>query len=357
MLLQVLSSAIIASAGPPLRLVKVITGGISPKSIVHSGTGLFFAQNMMYTHKITVYDRKFKLVKTISDKVDLSKLGQMGYVGKFQGSPVECAFSPDGSEAWVSNYQMYGKGFSHPGHDRADGVTAYDPSFLYRIDTATLKITAAIKVGSVPKYVALTPDAKKVLVTNWASYDLSVVDPDTNLEIQRVKLGRFPRGIVVDSLSTHAFIAVMGSSDLADVDLEDYKVTWIKGVGASPRHLCLDPAGMYVYATLNGEGRVAKIDLAKRQVVSRIETGSQPRSMVLSGDGKSLFVVNYSSNSVSKVRTSDMKVVAKVSTNKHPIGITYDDKTHRVWVACYSGSIMVFQEKQGIRGLASAASP
>jgi YVTN family beta-propeller protein len=346
MLLQILSSAAIASAAPPLSLVKVITGGISPKSVVHSGNGLFFAQNMMYTHKITVYNRKFKLVKTISDQVELSKLGQSDYVGKFQGSPVECAFSPDGTEAWVSNYQMYGKGFSRPGNDRADGVTAYDPSFLYRIDTATLAVTAAIKVGSVPKYVAVSPDAKKVLVTNWASYDLSIVDPETNLEIQRVKLGRFPRGIVIDGASTHAIIAVMGSSDLADVSLTDYKVSWIKSVGASPRHLCLDPAGKFVYATLNGEGRVAKVDLVKGKVVAKIQTGSQPRSMVLTGDGRFLFVVNYASNSVSKVRTSDMKVVANAKTNKHPIGITYDDATRRVWVACYSGSIMVFQEKQ-----------
>ena len=39
-----------------------------------------------------------------------------------------------------------------------------------------------------------------------------------------------------------------------------------------------------------------------------------------------------------------MKLMARVSTRKHPIGITYDDLTHRVWVCCYSGSIMVFQD-------------
>ena len=40
-----------------LKLRETIAGAISPKSVVASGTGLFFAQNMMYQHTVTVYDR------------------------------------------------------------------------------------------------------------------------------------------------------------------------------------------------------------------------------------------------------------------------------------------------------------
>ncbi len=342
---------------PHLRLIKVIKGAISPKSIVASGTGLFFAQNMMYSHKITVYDRDYKLVKTISDRVELSKLGQIAFKGVYQGAPVECAFTPDGRVAWVSNYQMYGNGFDNPGFDRCDNSKTYDPSFLFRIDTDKLNITAAVKVGSVPKYVAVTPDAKHVLVTNWASYDLSVVDPNRNLEVKRIRLGRYPRGIVVDRDSKHAYVALLGGSDLADIRLQDYKVSWIKSVGLSPRHLCLAPDGRFVYASLNGEGKVAKVDLGKRKLVTKTTTGTQPRSMVLTPDGRLLYVVNYNSDSVSQVRTSDMKVTAKVHANKHPIGITYDAATHRLWVCCYSGSIMVFQEVEQPENRAGARSP
>jgi len=66
--------------------------------------------------------------------------------------------------------------------------------------------------------------------------------------------------------------------------------------------------------------------------------------MTISPDGSYIYVVNYMSNTMSKVRTSDMHVVQTVPTNANPIGITYDNATHRVWVACYSGSIMVFQD-------------
>jgi YVTN family beta-propeller protein len=95
---------------------------------------------------------------------------------------------------------------------------------------------------------------------------------------------------------------------------------------------------------LNGEGNVAKIDIKTGKVVDKVTTGEAPRSMTISDDGKHIYVVNYFSNTVSKVRTSDMKVRDTVRVNASPIGITYDPETNRVWVACYSGSIMVFQD-------------
>ena len=98
---------------------------------------------------------------------------------------------------------------------------------------------------------------------------------------------------------------------------------------------------------MNGDGLVAKIDLTTRSVVSRVATGSAPRSMTISPDGSKLFVVNYLSNTMSEVRAADMRIVQTVATNPNPIGITYDNDTHRVWVACYTGSIMVFRDGAG----------
>jgi YVTN family beta-propeller protein len=104
----------------------------------------------------------------------------------------------------------------------------------------------------------------------------------------------------------------------------------------------MSPDGRWLYATINDDGVVDKIDLATRSVVARVFTGRAPRSMAISVDGRSLYVDNYDSNTMSKVRASDMRVLQNVRTNPSPIGITYDAGTQRVWVSCYSGSIMVF---------------
>jgi YVTN family beta-propeller protein len=64
--------------------------------------------------------------------------------------------------------------------------------------------------------------------------------------------------------------------------------------------------------------------------------------MAISPDGTALYVVNYDSNTVTKVRASDMSIVQTIGVGSHPIGITYEPSTRRVWVACYSGEILVF---------------
>jgi len=326
----------------PLQLLKTVTGNISPKSVVATGSGLVFAQNMMYRHTMTVYDRTGSLVKTIPDGVDLASFGYPGHAGVSRGAPVEGAVSPDHKNFYVTNYSMYGDNFGPEGSDNCSGPGGLSPSFVYRIDLTKLTITGVAEVGMVPKFVAVTPDNRYILVTNWCSFDLSVIDRATFKEIKRIPLGTDPRGIAVNPSSTVAYVAVMGSSDIARVDLGSFSVGWFRGVGLSPRHIVLDPAGRYLYATLNGDSRVVKLDTTTGNVVSRVETGSQPRSMAISSDGTALYVVNYRSNTVTKLRTSDMTILQTVATPSNPIGITVEPATHRVWVACYSGEILIF---------------
>ncbi|MDE0607555.1 MAG: S-layer homology domain-containing protein [Acidimicrobiaceae bacterium] len=332
-----------------LRLTRVgeIRGAITPKSVVYSGVDLFFAQNMMYRHTITVYDRSMSLVGTISDRVVLSDFGVAGADpgASYSGAPVEAAFTSDGRYAYVSNYQMFGPGYSRPGGDSCS-PGAWDNSFLYRVDVESLTIDQVIGVGPVPKFVAVTPDDSKVLVTNWCGYDLSVIDVSTATESARVPIGRFPRGIAVTSDSSTAYIAVMGGRDIAVVDLDNLgePLSWIKGVGTSPRSLVLSADDRFLFATLNHGGGVVKIDLESKAVVGKVSTGAGPRSMSISDDGTAVFVVNYHSDTLSKVRTSDMVELQRIATPDLPIGVTYDPLTRRVWVATYSGTIQIYED-------------
>jgi len=335
--------------GPPSSSLKlklrrtIVDPDIAPKSVVSSGTGYVFAQNMMYKHTITVYDsRTLKLVETIPDSIEAAAYRIRGHGETVRGAPVECAFLPDGRFAYVSQYSMYGAGFVE-GHDVCSPGQA-SRSYVYRVSLADLAVDKVIKVGEVPKFVAVTPDQKYVLVSNWCSYTLSVIDVHTSRVVKDVHLGPYPRGIAVAPDSRTAYVAVMGSFDIAAVDLTDFSVSWIRGVGSGPRHLCMPADGSYLYATLNNEGNVAKIDPRTGEVVDKVHTGSEPRSMAIAPDGASLFVVNYSSNTMTQVRTRDMKVVRSVATNALPIGITYDAPTRSVWLCCYSGSIMVFKQ-------------
>ena len=326
----------------PLRLSTTITGAISPKSVVATGNGLVFAQNMMYRHTMTVYDANGSLVKTIPDRVDLAQFGITGHPGISRGAPVEAAVDHAHRYMFATNYSMYGADFGPEGSDNCRGPGGLSPSYVYRVSLKTLAIDAVGQVGMVPKYVAVTPDDRWVLVSNWCSYDLSILDYTTLHEVRRIHLGTYPRGIAIDGAKHVAYVAVMGSFDVARIDLTNFALTYFRGVGNSPRHLVLSADGTRLFVTLNGDDRVVAVDTATGQVVARTATGSQPRSMAISSDGQALYVVNYLSNTVSILKASDLSVVRTFPVPDHPIGVAYEPTHHRVWVACYSGAILVY---------------
>lgn len=320
---------------------------MAPKSIVASDDGVLFAQNMMYRHSVSVFRADGALVRTIPDSVDLAQFGIEGHPGTSKGAPVEMAFSPDGRTAWVSNYSMYGSGFGPEGKDSCRPGDGTDESFVYRIDVASGEVRDVVEAGAVPKFVAVTPDGSKVLVTNWCTWDLSVIDAREGTVLQRVPLGgSYPRGIVVAPDSRTAYVALMGADRIVTVDLGSYQVAPFATPGDSPRHVVISPDGAHLYVTNNRSGTVVKLDRATGRTLGSVATGSQPRSMAIAADGEAVYVVNYDSSTMSKVRTSDMSVLQTVRTDAHPIGITYEPTEQRVWVACYGGTVIVFDDSR-----------
>ena len=335
-----------ASDKRTLRKVARMVGPYSPKSVTASGFGTVIAANMMYRHSISVFSSDGRLRKTVRDSVDLRKFGVPGAkAGMAKGAPVETAFSPDGQTAWISNYAMYGAGFGPEGTDDCPGRNSLSPSYLYRLDVRSKTITGVVKVGKTPKYVAATPDGKYVLVSNWCSYDLSIVDTASLKQVATIPLGPHPRGIAITKDSSTAYVAVMGGAGIRVVNLRTRTATWIHGTGVAPRHVVLSPDERWLYVSVNGTGQVVKVDRLRRKVVARATTGSQPRSLAIAPDGRSLYVVNYASGTMSKLRSSDMHVIETVKTDVHPIGITYDTVTNSIWVSCYHGVIYIFADK------------
>ncbi|PKZ41035.1 YncE family protein [Kytococcus schroeteri] len=331
-----------------LKQVDVIKGAIRPKSVVSNDRGRVIANNMMYQHTMTVYDAtSHDLVHTISDEVDLGEFGLEG--GTVQGAPVEAAFSQDGQTAYVTNYQMYGKGFTPHGDDLCEKGEVTDHGYVYEVDVESGTVTGAIEAGAVPKYAALSPDEKTMLVSNWCDYDLSVIDMESGKETGRVPLGRWARGIAYAPDGT-AFATAMGTPNLYRIEKGSTKAEVFATPGQRIRHVVVSPDGKYLYVVASGAykqfetSRVVKLDAETGKVLGQVHTGNEPRSMDVSGDGTALYVVNYYSDTMSKVDTETMEEVQEVPAGHHPIGVTYDDATHKVWLANYTGSIQVFDD-------------
>ncbi len=318
------------------------SGPLSSKSVVALPTGKVIAQNMMYTHGVTVYSNTGQFLARVSDSVPRSMLGLKG-TGKVAGSPVEASYSPDGAFAYVSNYQMFGRGFNKPGEDDCNAGDGYDESYIYKIDMSTYKVVAAARVGAVPKYLQVTPDNTKVVVSNWCSASVSIVDLATFKQVKEITVGRHPRGIAITKDSSRAYVAVMGGYKVWNIDLRTYKKTSFKTPRATPRHLLLSPDDKLLYISHNVPSLVAVVSAKTGRLIKSVFTGNQPRTMALTPDGKVLYVVNYADSTMSVVNTETMKVTQKLKTPYHPIGVTYEATRNRVWLASYRGQLLVYE--------------
>lgn len=326
-------------------LIDSVGGSISPKSVLASDSGLISAHNMMYRHSVTIYDaNNAELIATVPDSVVLSDFGYTQYSGTYRGAPVEGAFSPDGKYLYFTNYSMYGKGFTKEGHDTCSPASGYDKSFLSRINLESKKIDAVYPVGSVPKVVQVTPDNKYVLVSNWCSYTVTVISIESGKTVKSIKIGRYPRGIAITKDSRYAFVAEMGGAHIHRIDLSDFSKILIP-IGSNPRAVVLSPDESKLYVTMNLAGKVQVWDLIASKTIKKVKTGAKPRSLDISSDGSALFVVNFNGDTVSKIRTSDMKVIQTIKVCNEPIGVTYDSSTNRTWVACYGGTLKVFENR------------
>jgi YVTN family beta-propeller protein len=92
--------------------------------------------------------------------------------------PMRVKLSPDEKRLYVSN-------------GRAGTVSVFDSHSYELLDT--------IKVGARPWGIGISPDGKFLFAANGPSNDVSVVDLKTNKEVSRIKAGSSPWGIAISS--------------------------------------------------------------------------------------------------------------------------------------------------------------
>ncbi|WP_152351710.1 YncE family protein [Brachybacterium subflavum] len=324
-----------------------ITGDITPKSVVASGHGHVIANNMLYSHSVTLYDAADRsLAATVPDTVDMSALGFPQYPGTSTGAPVEAAWTDDGRYAYVSQYQMSGEGHGASGNDDCRHGEETGRSTLLRLDVATMSWDQAIEVGRVPKFVALSPDGSLALVTNWCDRTVSVVDLESASVTAEIPVDSAPRGIVVLPDNETAYVTAMYADELFRLDIPAGTSELVRETGRKPRHLVLSPDGARMYLTEAGSDRLLELDAASGEVLRETPTGREPRSMDISPDGTALYVVNYYEDSVSKFDVATFAEVQRESVGRNPVGVAFEPTTASVWVANYAGSIDVFDDTE-----------
>ena len=180
-------------------------------------------------------------------------------------SPLELLFSPDATRVYVLCQQ-------------AEEVRV--------LNASTFATIGKVRVGRVPRGIALSTSGDRLYVTNSWADTLSVIDTKLLTVMATWKVGAEPSGVVADRAGKRLFVANRISDDIAVLDAATGADQKRLMAGRGSSYLTLSPDGRRIYAThvypdpfprhtgtenrTVPESEIAVIDTARAVVVDRI---------------------------------------------------------------------------------------
>jgi YVTN family beta-propeller protein len=188
-----------------------------------------------------------------------------------------------------------------------------------------------------------------VYVSNEASGDLTVIDPDQPEAVATIPLGKRPRGI--HAFGSLLYVALSGSpfappgvdestlpppdktaDGIGVVDLKQNKLVKKIDAGSDPEQFALSQDGKTLYASNEDAGGLSIVDLTSGKVVTTLPTGEEPEGVTLSPDGKFVYVTSENDGVVSVVDTAAAKVVKTIKVGRRPRSVEFLPDASRAFV-------------------------
>jgi YVTN family beta-propeller protein len=172
-----------------------------------------------------------------------------------------------------------------------------------------------IVVGGSPRGVAVTPDGRKVYVTNAGNDTesliddtVSVIDTETDDVVATITINDSSFGVAVTPDGSKVYVTNLNRPTVSVIDTGTNTVVALIGMGVGPRGVAVTPDGSKVYVANPSDNRVAVIDTEFDTLVATIQVGTSPIGVAVTPDGSRVYVANQGSNTVSVIDTADNTV-------------------------------------------------
>lgn len=189
-----------------------------------------------------------------------------------------------------------------------------------------------------------------ILVTNFDSATVSVIEGTPNRVTSTIPVGDGPIGIVVSSDGAIAYVASFHSATVSVISTIERRVIDTIPVQGSANSLALTPDGSLLFVTDTFTETVSVIGTAARTVFHTVPAPPQPAGVAAGSDG-SAFVTNFGGNAVSVIDPGLGEVVAKIVLDeldaRGPLGITIPPDRDIAYVTtAYSSELFRFDTLQ-----------
>jgi len=286
-----------------------------------------------------------------------------------------------------------------------DGEKAYVTARgkIYVVAPADGELLATIPLPTAPRALALSPDATRLFVADFAELQLTVIDTTRDTVVQRVPIGHdgvpweaAPSVLAVSPDGTTVYVGAPGTSQLWAIDTARPETQRSTTLNVLPGGVTVSPAGTAIYVTgcpqgcLKGElaaydpvslqrraalglpvpatrtifappgdrayvlertaNNVAVVDPRGPRVVGTIATGNHTGDIALAPDGAFLYATSFGDKRVLVIDTTTRSVIAMAPVPAGPRGIAASPDGRFVLVTAGRDELIVFDAAALRRG-------
>jgi YVTN family beta-propeller protein len=221
------------------------------------------------------------------------------------------------------------------------------------IDLATGRVAATVPTGAGPHEVAVSPDGRRALVTNYGREQAG-----TTLTLIEVRAGRAERTIDLAPYRRPHGVAWLPGGKRAAVTAEDDRALLVVDVGAGrvaakidtgqkvSHMVAVDPSGRRAFVANIGSGSVSVIDLEARRHLKDVPTGAGAEGIDVTPDGRHVWVTNREADTVTVLDAASLEVVKTLPSPSFPIRARVTPQgTHVLVSNARSGDLAVFDAR------------
>ena len=242
-----------------------------------------------------------------------------------------------------------GKRFDYLTIDRDDGylLSAHlGAGVLYVIDLKTNKVVKAIPDVPGVEGVEYVPELKKVYTSDWYENKIGVIDLRQMKVVARIPTGEKPDGSAYAAPFHKLYVSNERGKSEAIVDVQHnaiVKTLRFKSETGMPQY---DPVARKTYLNLQDLNTFAVIDPATDTVVGEypVSPCKGNHGMALDPEHRRAFLSCEDNNLMAVFDLDKHRVITTLPLADGPDVIKFDPGLKRIYDACYSGAISVFQQ-------------
>ena len=216
---------------------------------------------------------------------------------------------------------------------------------LYVINLANNTVVGTVRDVPGAEGVAYIAEGKKVYTANWGENKIGVVDLKRMTVVKRIPTEEKPDGIAHAAPFHKAYVSNERAKAESVIDVGTDTIVKVLRFDSETGVPQYDPVARKVYVNLQDRNALAVIDPATDTVVDtyRVDGCRENHGMAIDPDRRRAFLSCEGNDTLTVFDLDAQKAIAHLPMAKGADVVMFDPGLGRIYVACSSGAISVFQ--------------